>query len=89
MPPTALVSPTNQTVEEGATVILSCVVTGDPYPSIEWKRVGGTLTDNHVTEEGLLRIQEATKKDEGMYTCVAQNKKGVEEATAFVNIISE
>lgn len=89
MPPTALVLPANQTVDEGATVILSCAVTGDPYPSIQWRRVGGSLTDSHVIDEGLLQIQEATKEDEGMYVCVAQNKKGVQQANGIVNVISE
>ena len=89
MPPTAVISPANQTVNEGASVFLSCKVSGDPYPSIEWKRVGDELTDNHVIINGLLQILEATKEDEGMYVCIAQNKKGVEQATSIVNVRSE
>ena len=87
--PTALVSPANQTVEEGASVQLSCQVTGDPDPSIHWTKVGDKLTDNHVIFEGLLQIQEATKEDEGMYVCVAQNKKGVQQANGIVSVTSE
>lgn len=87
--PTALVAPAKQTVDEGLSTFLSCQVTGDPYPSIQWSKVGGTLTDNHVIEGGLLRIKEVTKDDEGMYVCVAQNKKGVEQATGILNVRSE
>ncbi|XP_078373536.1 basement membrane-specific heparan sulfate proteoglycan core protein-like [Oculina patagonica] len=87
--PTAVVSPANQTVDEGASALLSCQVSGDPYPSIQWTRVGEELTDNHVVTEGLLQIQEATKEDEGMYVCVAQNKKGVKQATGIVNVKSK
>lgn len=89
VPPTAVISPTNQTVDEGASVFLTCQVSGDPYPSIEWKKVGDELTDNHVITNGLLQIQEATKEDEGMYVCIAQNKKGVKQATSIVNVRSE
>lgn len=89
MPPTAFVSPANQTVDEGSSTSLSCQVTGDPYPSIEWSKVGGVLPAKHVINEGLLVIQEVTKEDEGMYLCVAQNKKGVEQVTAIVNVKSE
>lgn len=89
MPPTAVISPANQTVDEGASALLSCQVSGDPYPSVEWKKVGAELTENHVITEGLLQIQEATKEDEGMYVCVAQNKKGVKQATSIVNVRSK
>ncbi|PFX26969.1 basement membrane-specific heparan sulfate proteoglycan core protein-like isoform X2 [Stylophora pistillata] len=89
VPPTALVSPANQTVDEGSSTSLSCQVTGDPYPSIEWRKVGGELPNNHSILGGLLVIQEITKEDEGMYLCLAQNKKGVKQVTAFINVRSK
>lgn len=89
VPPTAVISPANQTVDEGDSALLSCQVSGDPYPSIEWKKVGGDLTDNHVITGALLQIQEVTKEDEGMYVCVVQNRKGVEQATSIVNVKSK
>lgn len=87
--PTALVTPAKQSVNEGASTILSCQVTGVPYPTIQWNKVGGALPDNHVIDGGLLRIQEVRKEDEGMYVCVAQNKKGVKQATGIVEVRSE
>ena len=58
--PTAVMVPLNQTVDVGASAILSCQVTGRPYPTIQWNNIGGSLTENHVMEEGVLRIQNAT-----------------------------
>ena len=65
--------PLNQTVNVGASAILSCQVTGRPYPTIQWNKIGGSLTENHVIEDGVLRIQNATIEDAGTYVCVAQN----------------
>ena len=81
--------PLNQTVDVGASAILSCQVTGRPYPTIRWNKIGGSLTENHVIEEGVLRIQNATIEDAGTYVCVAQNKKGVQQATGMVDVRSE
>ncbi|XP_073252081.1 basement membrane-specific heparan sulfate proteoglycan core protein-like [Porites lutea] len=87
--PTAVMVPLNQTVDVGASAILSCQVTGRPYPTLQWNKIGGRLTENHVIEEGVLRIQNATIEDAGTYVCVAQNKKGVQQATGIVDVRSE
>ncbi|XP_074625452.1 basement membrane-specific heparan sulfate proteoglycan core protein-like isoform X6 [Acropora palmata] len=84
--PTAFVKPANQTVYVGDSTMLLCQVTGDPYPAIQWSKVGSTLTDNHVIEGTLLRIRKVTKEDEGMYVCVSQNKKGVKQAAGIVTV---
>ena len=89
MAPKAIVTPAQQTIDEGASTFLSCRVTGDPLPTIQWSKIGGNLTDSLVIDGGLLHIKEATKDDEGMYVCVAQNKKGVKQATGIVNVRSE
>lgn len=89
MAPTALVTPAKQTVDEGSSAILSCQVTGEPVPTIQWSKVGGALKDNHVIDGGLLRIKEVSQDDGGMYVCVAQNKKGVQQATGIIDVRSE
>lgn len=45
--PTARVEPETQTVAQGTTGTLRCIVTGSPRPTITWSRVPGTLTLNH------------------------------------------
>ena len=87
--PTAVMVPLNQFVDVGASAILSCQVTGRPYPTIQWNIIGGSLTENHVIKEGVLRIQNATIEDTGTYVCVAQNKKGVQQATGIVDVRGE
>ena len=86
--PAALMIPLNQTVVVGAPAILSCQATGRPYPTIQSNKIGGSLTENHLIEEGVLRIQNAAIKDAGTYACVAQNKKGVQQATGIVDVRS-
>ena len=87
--PTAVMVPLNQFVDVGASAILSCQVTGRPYPTIQWNKIGGSLTENHVVKEGVLRIQNATIEDTGTYVCVGQNKTGVQQATGIVDVRGE
>lgn len=84
--PTAVVVPNKQTIEEGHNTRLMCKVTGTPEPVVEWNRVGGVLTYNHIIEGNVLQIVNATTADEGVYVCIAENKKGVEQATAVISV---
>lgn len=82
--PTAVVIPNIQTIEEGQRTRLLCKVTGSPKPVVEWNRVGGVLDNNHIIEGNVLRVVNVTTADEGVYVCIAENKKGVEQATAVI-----
>lgn len=56
---------------------------------MEWSRVGGVLRDNHIFKGNKLSIVNITEVDEGMYVCIAQNRKGVKQATAIVRVTSK
>lgn len=61
---------------------LSLLLPGDfhsPVPSISWRRADGTplagkIQINH--SQGVLEIPYFRPEDEGLYECVAENKRG-------------
>ncbi|XP_070207543.1 basement membrane-specific heparan sulfate proteoglycan core protein-like isoform X4 [Littorina saxatilis] len=85
-PPTARVEPDMQTVSEGTTGTLRCVVTGKPRPTITWSRARGELTSNHVPQGEMLRITRATMEDRGIYICTVSNIAGRAQASGIVDI---
>lgn len=89
IPPTASVFPDEITVKEGHTAVITCEIDGNPLPTVSWNRVGGVLRDNHVINGNQLMIVNITEEDEGMYVCIAQNKKGVKQATSILQVESK
>ena len=61
-------------------VTFSCNVTGNPRPSISWKKDGNLLTTNssHLFQSNgtILQIINLTRGDTGNYTCIANNTLG-------------
>ncbi|XP_025082607.1 basement membrane-specific heparan sulfate proteoglycan core protein-like isoform X8 [Pomacea canaliculata] len=84
--PTARVEPETQTVAQGTTGTLRCIVTGSPRPTITWSRVPGTLTLNHNVQGEILRITQATMEDRGVYICSVSNVAGRAQASGIVEI---
>lgn len=84
-----IIRPANgsRSVELGEPWNSTCVVTGNPVPKVEWKRVDGNLVftqKQYNNEEVVLMLESVSKKDLGMYLCVAVNSKGI--AVAFVEL---
>ncbi|XP_043490484.1 interference hedgehog-like [Polistes fuscatus] len=76
--PKILKSPKALTFSEGGELELSCSVTGQPEPTIEWLINGETLLpDNNLEIRGsTLFISEVEKKHAGIVQCVASNEYG-------------
>ncbi|XP_068755526.1 uncharacterized protein [Montipora capricornis] len=56
----------------GDSLTLNCSATGDPQPVITWKRQGSPLpAGRNQLINGALVIRDVTKKDAGIYICVA------------------
>ncbi|KAF7265844.1 hypothetical protein GWI33_020914 [Rhynchophorus ferrugineus] len=74
----------------GSTVEIPCVVEGDPIPDVLWRRQapGGTMPLGRVRvlEDRTLRIEGLTLKDQGKYTCDADNFAGATSASAFLTV---
>lgn len=77
-PPRVLKGPKGLTFAEGGELELSCSVSGQPEPTIEWLINGETLTVNNNVEirGATLSISSVEKKHAGIVQCVASNEYG-------------
>ena len=69
-------------MEEGNTITLECEAIGRPTPLITWRLNWGNIglppriTTTSINGKGTLIIRQATREDQGAYTCEALNNKG-------------
>lgn len=66
----------------GQTVMLPCVVQGEPRPQISWLH-NGLL----VGSDRMLKIQAVQHSDSGTYSCVARNSAGEDTIEIVLNIL--
>lgn len=74
---------------EGATVKITCTVTGVPKPDVQWSMDGETISPGgHLTLDvnGSLVIDGAFLQDSGDYTCTANSRGGQTSATSSLDI---
>lgn len=76
--------PTND-VEEGDDVRLFCKASGDPKPSIEWRKDGVVLQRSSKSTE--IWIQKIYLKDSGSYICTALNNAGSVSYSLLVRVL--
>ncbi|XP_022108507.1 brother of CDO-like [Acanthaster planci] len=86
--------PVNTTAIEGENVFLSCGITGDPMPFVNWYDPVGTVVRNtrstFISEEsGGLTIYRVGPDDVGWYRCTASNKHGQVAAEAYLAVIEK
>uniref|UniRef100_A0A8C5GTG1 Roundabout, axon guidance receptor, homolog 1 (Drosophila) n=1 Tax=Gouania willdenowi TaxID=441366 RepID=A0A8C5GTG1_GOUWI len=79
-PPVIKQGPTNQTVAVDGTVVLNCVTSGNPTPTILWRK-DGLLVSTHDSrvkqlDTGALQIRYAKLGDTGSYSCIASTPSG-------------
>ncbi|CAG9533092.1 unnamed protein product [Cercopithifilaria johnstoni] len=80
-PPVITETPENQKVSLGSTVTFRCRADGEPRPFITWFLNGGEIHllkgHFHVSDDEVeLTISGVTKRDEGVYSCMAGNTVG-------------
>ena len=72
-------------------VSFKCVATGDPTPTITWRKDGEPFLEDfrHVVHEngGLLQITDPLMSDVGSYECVAKNSAGEIVSKAALNYL--
>uniref|UniRef100_A0A4W6F3S5 Roundabout guidance receptor 2 n=1 Tax=Lates calcarifer TaxID=8187 RepID=A0A4W6F3S5_LATCA len=83
--------PVNQVVLVDESVEFRCQVHGDPPPTLRWKREDvdiprGRYDIRYDKEDFLLRIKKASISDQGTFTCLAENRVGKVEASAYLTI---
>ena len=80
--PQLIISPTDQTKDEGSNSVIYCTVRGNPTPSVEWRFKSMKLYSGakYLVKEGELVVRNLNYGDAGQYTCVARNILGTSEA---------
>ena len=89
--PNVVLSPAQQTRDEGQNSVLFCTVGGNPSPSVEWKFKGRKLLPGakYSIEEGKLTVANISYSDAGQYTCVATNILGSSEGSGNLVVRGE
>ncbi|XP_011788188.1 PREDICTED: roundabout homolog 1 [Colobus angolensis palliatus] len=89
-PPVIRQGPVNQTVAVDGTLVLSCVATGSPVPTILWRKDGVLVStqDSRIKqlENGALQIRYAKLGDTGRYTCIASTPSGEATWSAYIEV---
>ncbi|XP_071145886.1 protein dispatched homolog 3-like [Mytilus edulis] len=92
-PPEFDMRPSNQSVLAGRNMYFYCSVKGYPAPSLSWEKDGQRITRGEVKqrhiilkEEGILKLDGVQKTDQGIYTCIASNERGVIRASASLTV---
>ncbi|XP_054161595.1 twitchin-like isoform X2 [Oppia nitens] len=83
------------TVKSGQMVSFDVNVTGEPPPKITWKHKdselasGETYTIDNIDYNTKFNLMRATRKETGIYTIIAENDSGRDEATVEINILGK
>ncbi len=82
-------TPVSQFKGDGEKAYLTCVTTGVPSVNITWKRRDGKPVRGKITTIGftsVLKIRRLESSDTGYYHCVAENRAGKSEKSAFLKV---
>ncbi|KAM8902846.1 roundabout homolog 2 isoform 12-T12 [Spinachia spinachia] len=89
-PPIIRQGPSNQTLGVESVALLKCQASGDPIPSVSWRKDGVSLLgkDARMSLQGLgsLQIKNVKLSDSGIYTCVATSSSGETSWSAFLEV---
>lgn len=83
---------TDTIVNRNTTLILSCIISGIPEPTIEWfkdDQVFSRGTNTYSSRVAKLVIENTQEHEEGFYKCVATNVCGSSETNCSVKIREE
>ncbi|XP_053546192.1 basement membrane-specific heparan sulfate proteoglycan core protein isoform X4 [Bombina bombina] len=84
--PTIRIESPSDSLAEGQTVVLNCVVEGQTQQEVTWYRPGRPLSPNHQVSGSHLRIVQASPRDSGEYICRVSSSSGVQMASITVSI---
>ncbi|KAM3915384.1 hemicentin-1 [Leptodactylus fuscus] len=79
----------NMTLPLGGSIILNCIVKGNPIPKIQWNKKGNDILHNKRFKQfsnGSLAIYNTKNEDVGEYTCIATNNAGILEHTIALSL---
>ncbi|XP_075211994.1 terribly reduced optic lobes isoform X4 [Lycorma delicatula] len=85
-PPSVRLEPESQTVTQGMTAELRCVVTGDSTSDVRWSKLRERLPENAVISGNVLKIPKIKVSDRGLYICQAESPSGSAQAAAKLEV---
>lgn len=78
----------HSTVIFGNNVTIDCHVTGIPPPDIIWLLNDRLIQNNNIVQKGnRLHLYETSLKEEGVFTCIAKNRAGEDNAHTNVYVV--
>ena len=86
--PQVMLSPAQQTRDEGGNMAFYCTVRGNPPPTVEWRFKGKKLLPGakYLIKVGEFIIKNLNYRDAGQYTCHAKNILGSSEANGSLSV---
>ena len=86
--PQVMLSPAEQTRDEGTNTAFYCTIGGNPPPAVEWRFKGRKLLSGakYMIKGGELIVKNLNYSDAGQYTCHARNILGSSEATCNLSV---
>ena len=86
--PQVMLSPAQQTRDEGGNMAFHCTVTGNPPPAVEWRFKGRKLLPGakYLIKVGEFTVKNLNYRDAGQYTCHAKNILGSSETTGSLSV---
>ncbi|XP_004634770.1 titin isoform X12 [Octodon degus] len=86
--------PEYATCREGDSIVLECVIFGDPRPVVTWFQHGILLKQNQkfqfeeVNNSYKLYVNDVDSQDSGKYKCIAENDSGTVESILYLTVES-
>ena len=86
--PQVMLSPAQQTRDEGGNMTFHCTVRGNPPPAVEWRFKGRKLLPGakYLIKVGEFTVRNLNYRDAGQYTCHAKNILGSSETTGSLSV---
>ena len=85
--PTVKAQPEKQTVSQGSTAEIRCIVSGEPGMQFKWTKHGEPFIGSNAQEMGdTLRFYNIQVQDRGIYICRASNARSSYEASAMIEV---
>lgn len=92
MPPKFIKPLQNYNLSKGASLLLECLVSGNPLPTVAWYKNDRCIDNSPQYEitynngEAILRLDNVSADDQAVYTCRAKNILDVVQSAAVVNV---
>ncbi|KAJ8409229.1 hypothetical protein AAFF_G00234270 [Aldrovandia affinis] len=91
-PPRWVVQPKSQLATIGSDVLINCVASGLPQPTIKWRMNGqpleGTTVSNRKVTDDTITLHNAKANNSAVYQCEASNRHGTLLANANIMVMN-